>query len=267
MEEPSKLSAFDLGPTNNDFKRNQELSKQTILHKIDSFRVHNLKIAVCLGLLLVSFINANFNILMSTSNLPCYQDNAQILMESFYSILKSNILFTNLFIIILSVITDLLFFYVITIWFINTKSNLRLIISILILVIVCFIFKHLLLIKRSSQDNLFTLSFPSLIFSFSQNDSFLFNIDIGVLNILLNEISTLNKTNQSNQDKIEKFKIFMIYFLIILISLVKIACRGCFFPDIIISFCFSELIYNLVSDFYTEDKKEYLKKHRRFSSD
>lgn len=272
-----RISYLELGPKGDNDKPASEAEKNSnisytqmsSLDKINSLRIQNIRVAVIIGLLLLIFINANFNIVNQKNIIDCYTDKAHELSHSIYNFFESDLVFTSFVIGLLSVFSDLLFIVACFLWMRKKRANIRFLLSICILYLLDFVFKQLFLIRH--KDGVFTSSVPSLLFNFTQGDSFVFSSEIGVLNIIKCEYDKPAVSNEvnTNEDKERRWNAIicgLCRVLMVLISAMKVICRGCFFPSVVIGYFFSGIIFIKADQYVKKMKLDYIRENRRFSS-
>lgn len=264
LQNSKNVSLLD---TNYTHKKN--LSSLDIINK---FRIRNIRISIILLLLLSAFVNANFNIFLQKNFLTCYDDKIQDIFNFLYIFFLNNPNIKTCFIIVMSLIIDILFFTYFIYWLFNNKSTYRFSASLCLFYGLNFLFRHLLLIKKTHYSIFYT-KFPSFIVSYSNDDCFIYTLDIGVLNIIANEYYTVycgltsvsNHNNdiknnlsiklntkaldKSNQNRcIFSIMYYLCKIIMIIQAILRISTKASFNPSIIISFFFSQFSFNVFYD-------------------
>lgn len=231
--------------------------KYTILDKIYFKKANNIRISICLAILIITYLNTNFSFLYADHEINCVVDYFQDKTLGINKYFSHNVSIKLAITVVISVISDICFLIISVIWL--TRSNsYRFIVSLVFLIVLSLI-SNLLLQLDTSKNNIWEFpGVPGLVLNYSHiNTSFVYPIDIGLLFICGFEFKKAKNYLFSN----------ITICTGLILALWKLICQCVYFPGIFISIVIADFIFYSVEYYITYvDKSDFgINKRKLFS--
>lgn len=239
----SDISHLHLGNANYNYmerllnEENKNTRKQsiTIQDKIFFIKANNIKKATCIALLLLVFLQSNFDLIYKEYNIECLNDYFQNTALPLNNFLANNETIKYIITIVLSICCDLLFLTISVIWLTRSKSY-RFIISIVAFILLSLISNYLLQIEKAMSHNIWVFpGVPGIILNYTCV-AFIYPIDIGLMFICGFEFG---------KRKLNSLK-FLCFGISCAVGIMKLICQSIYYPGFLMSIICADLIYDVV---------------------